>query len=739
MIRIPHPILKGLLPLGFLTVFLMGWHLGRPPKPASVEPQAEEETEWTCSMHPQVRRTNPGICPLCPMQLIPLSTDDSIGLREIVVTPESAALMDLRVSPVVRRPAGVHVDLFGKIAYDERRVSTTTARMGGHLDRFYVDYTGTPVRKGDHIAEIYSPDLLVAQQDLIKATQGLARAREGGTTTAISTQERLLRSARERLRLLQITDDQIAAIAQQTEPTDHVTLFSPQDGIVIKRHVIEGAYVKEGDPLFAVAGLETVWLNLEAYETDLPWLKFAQEVTFQVEALPGKSFRGRVAYIDPELDATRRVVKVRVNVPNERRFLKPGMFVRASIDAQVTRDGSVIDPALAGKWISPMHPEIVRDGPGQCPICGMDLVRSEELGFIMTGSTIDESRGDPLLVPATAVLRTGRRATVYVRLSGAPSPKFEGREIALGPLVDEHFIVESGLAEGELVVTRGAFKLDSELQIKARPSMMNRNAGLEETPAMEAESALLGQWEPVPRALGRLLAAVRHDDADTAKQVITQLEEAIDGISPNAFGEETEQAWMEFSRRLRNALSLAETQSSENLQIAYRDLNHAFEEAGRYLGLPYQPQAAEQHISDEVLSQLKKALEAYFAFVNLLASDDEAGALRARDPLVQQLARLSMPATTSLQEAEDMASLRLALKPVSDGLISQISQSGTDLVGNAYVIHCPMAFDDTGADWLSPKPSVLNPYFGAEMLQCGSLKATLSIETSPESHQMEHP
>ena len=278
------------VPLALVGVFFAGWLVGLPSEKSNGS--AVDETIWTCSMHPQIRQPNSGLCPICAMDLIPLEPGGEAGIREIKVTPEAAALMDLRVSPVLRKPASVDVRLFGKIAYDERNVNTTTARTGGRLDRFYVDYTGTEVRKGDHIAEIYSPELFVAQQDLIKATKGLASARRGGTAAAVQTQERLLKSARERLRLLQLTEEQIDEIAAQKEPTDHITLFAPQDGVVTERHVLEGAYVKTGDPLFSVAGLKSVWLNLEAYESDLPWLHFAHDVAFTVEALPGREFHG---------------------------------------------------------------------------------------------------------------------------------------------------------------------------------------------------------------------------------------------------------------------------------------------------------------------------------------------------------------------------------------------------------------------------------------------------------------
>ncbi len=209
------------LAAALLVVFLVGWYFGLPAKQSTAD--GGDDTVWTCSMHPQIRQPNPGLCPICSMELIPLAPGGESGLREVKVTPEAAALMDLRVSPVVRQPATVEVKLFGKIAYDERNVMTTTARMSGRLDRFYVDYTGTEVEKEFHIAEIYSPNLFVAQDNLIKAVKGFAKARQTGTQAAIETQKRLVKAARDRLRLLQLPEKQIDDIAAQSEPTDHIT------------------------------------------------------------------------------------------------------------------------------------------------------------------------------------------------------------------------------------------------------------------------------------------------------------------------------------------------------------------------------------------------------------------------------------------------------------------------------------------------------------------------------------
>jgi Cu(I)/Ag(I) efflux system membrane fusion protein len=195
-------------------------------------------------------------------------------------------------------------------------------------------------------------------------------------------------------------------------------------------------------------------------------------VAFTVESFPGETFHGQISFIEPEVDRKTRTIPIRVNVPNTDGKLKPGMFVRGVVQSRIAEDGQVYAPEFAGKWISPMHPEVVKDGPGQCDVCGMDLVPAEELGYVAS-----EKESAPLVVPTSAVLRTGKRAVVYVEKPDAERPTYEGREIVLGPLAGDYFLVTSGLDAGERVVTNGAFKIDSALQIQAKPSMMNPDGG----------------------------------------------------------------------------------------------------------------------------------------------------------------------------------------------------------------------------------------------------------------------
>lgn len=719
--RSPRKILTLLVPL---ALFIAGWWFGLP---ASVKKEhdhsGESDTIWTCSMHPQIRQPEPGLCPICNMALIPLEGGDGGGLREVSISAEAAALLDVRISPVVRAPAEAEVRLFGRIDYDERTMTTITSRVAGRLDRLFVDFTGAVVQKGDHLAEIYSPDLLVAQRELIDSRRAIDALPAGSSPAVRETRQRLLESARERLRLLQFSDGQIKAIEDSRQPEDRLTLYAKQSGVVTAKLASEGQYVKTGDALFKVADLSKVWLKLEAYESDLQWLRYAQDVEFTVEAVPGKTFHGRIAFIDPEIDSMRRVAKVRVNVDNSGNFLKPGMFAEAIARSKTAANGKVIDRSLEGKWISPMHPEIVKDGPGKCDICGMDLVPAEKLGFV---SALRETE-EPLLIPASAVLRTGNRAIVYVRIPGKEVPAFEGREIVLGPQVGGRFIVASGLSEGELVVTRGAFKLDSELQIRAKPSMMNPNASLKERPAASAPDALAGQWSPVPRALHRLLR-------EPSEAALTELSDLIRGIDGSKLQPDESELWKEFSRRLLNSIKTASQSIGSNPQSAAQAVARSIEEAGRHLGLPYQPEAAPN--SDPAFAKvLKEVIAKYLPLGAALAKDDAEAATKAATDLANFLKEQDFPEAselsadaTAVAEATDIKAKRIPFEKVSKTLIAITREQGIDAVGNAYVVHCPMAFSGKGADWIAGKPIIENPYFGDAMFDCGTVTDTLSIE-----------
>ncbi len=434
---------------------------------------------WTCSMHPHIQRDGPGQCPICGMDLIPVRQEASSKTdeesRQITLSPAQKARMRIATVPVERRYPTVEIRLVGKVTYDETRLAYITAWVPGRIDDLFVDYTGVRVKEGDHMVELYSPELLSAQEELLQALRAMANLSNSTVASVRRSAAGTVDAARDKLRLWGLSADQIAEIERSGKASELVTIYSPASGVVIDRNAQEGMYVETGTRIFTVADLDEVWVQLDAYESDLQWLRYGQTVHFTTEAYSGEDFNGIVSFIDPVLDSQTRTVNVRVNVDNRDGRLKPEMFVRAKVAAQLARHARVFDPSLIGKWVSPMHPEIIKDAPGQCDICGMDLVPAETLGY---SSVSDVNHGAPLIIPATAPLLTGTRAIVYVEQEGADRPTYVGREVVLGPRAGDSYVVESGLSEGELVVVSGNFKIDSALQIHAKPSMMNSGGGV---------------------------------------------------------------------------------------------------------------------------------------------------------------------------------------------------------------------------------------------------------------------
>jgi len=560
--RRPLPLL--LIVLGSLVVgFLL--HAAVTPKrtaaPAADGAEGEAQRVWTCSMHPQIRRTEPGRCPICSMDLVPVEeAGGEAALRQFTTSEVGKALMEIETAPVERRFVTADVRMVGKIDYDETKLAHIAAWAPGRIERLYVDATGVPVGEDEHLIQLYSPELLAAQEEFLQAVGAVEALRPDDSDFMRRSTRATAEAAREKLRLLGLKKEQIDALRESGEASDRLTIHSPQSGIVIDKTATEGMYVSTGTRIYTVADLSTMWAKLHAYESDLSWLRYGQAVEFTSVSYPGRTFEGVVSLIDPVLDPATRTVNVRVNVPNEAGLLKPGMFVRAVVHSRLAAGGKVIDPDLEGKWVCSMHPEVIRDTPGDCEVCGMPLVRAETLGYVA-----DEQAEKPLVIPDTAPLITGRRAVVYVEVPGAAEPTYEGREIVLGPRAGDFFIVRSGLAAGERVVTRGAFKIDSALQIRAQPSAMSPDAGRPVTSHAEAGPATRPALDPqfVEQlggvfegylAMSRALAA---DDAEAAVAAAEAARAALGRVDMTLVTGDEHMAWMRMSGELDSLLEAA--------------------------------------------------------------------------------------------------------------------------------------------------------------------------------------
>lgn len=597
-------------------------HSPHVPGPASLSESPSSQI-WTCSMHPQIRQPEPGNCPICGMDLIPLADDSGAddGPRVLSMSEASRALAQIQTTQVIQDYPEAKIRLVGTLDYDETKEKSLTARFPARIDELFVNFTGIRVNKGEHLAKVYSPELLSAQRELL-------------TSYRADPDSSITRAARDKLRLWDLLPEQIDAIVESGQAKDYFILKAPIGGVVVAKHVKEGDYVKTGEPLFKIVDLSVLWANLDAYESDLPWLRFGQEATFTVESFPGENFRGQIAFIEPEVNRKTRTTPVRVNVPNPDGKLKPGMFVRGIVASRLAEDGKVYAPEFAGKWISPMHPEVVKDGPGQCDVCGMDLVPAEELGYVENAT--EEA---PVVVPTSAVLRTGKRAVVYVEKPGAERPTYEGREIVLGPRAGDYYLVTAGLDAGERVVTNGAFKIDSALQIQAKPSMMNPEGG-----------------GPTPG----------HDHGGDSASGATDHSQHVEAVA---------------------------------LQI-----------------------------SAEIAPELA---EPYLAMQSALARDDLEAAKAEAKAMMQSTGHSGdLPAL--LHDMLAAESLDLFREPyfelLSNAMIAAAKATPEAFDGDWIVMHCPMANDNAGADWLQATDELRNPYFGQMMLKCGEQKEVITGE-----------
>ncbi|MCA9001093.1 MAG: efflux RND transporter periplasmic adaptor subunit [Planctomycetes bacterium] len=643
--------------VGLLAVGFMG---GRGCAPEEAEPEAPapavdeiaEEAEpdvWTCSMDPQVRQLEPGQCPICFMDLIVAPSGVDLGPRTLQLTESAVALAEIQTAKVERREVSHSIHMVGRVAVDETRISYITSWVEARLDKIFVDSTGVYVRKGDHLVELYSSTLLSAQQILLHAIDNAKQIESSSIESIKSSSRANVESARAKLRLLGMVDSQIDELIDRGEARERMILYAPSDGVVVTKSALQGQYVKEGDPMYTIADLSRVWVLFDAYESDLDWLRFGQEVHFTVLAYPDDSFTGRIAYIDRVLDPKTHTVKVRLNVENGDQRLKPGMFVTGTGMGQLGAGGQLLDPDLADKWSCPMHPEVIADHEGDCPMCGMPLEALDTLGFVSQGEATV-----PLVIPATAPLITGRRALVYVKLPKTkkrPEPTFEGREIILGPRAGDWYVVGAGLKEGEEVVTNGNFKIDSELQLRAKVSMMNP-----EEPDSDGadESETEGPVQPAPRHV------------------------------------ETTHA---------------------SFQVQLGRVLERYMEATRELSLDRDAAA-----QSNAMWQAAQALDR-----TLLVGDTHMAWMKVQVGLLD--------AIQGFRDAPDLEARRTALKPVTDTLIPVLEQFGYRRKGGPVgIFHCPMAFNDTGADWIQAEEKTANPYFGSGMYRCGSRTGSLNGE-----------
>jgi membrane fusion protein, copper/silver efflux system len=529
------------LVLGVLVIGLfLGWLIFHPSKAERVSAEiiegheghdhsSEDPTTWTCSMHPQIKQDKPGQCPICAMDLIPLTTTQSAGEffdpNEIVLTESAAKLADIQTMVVSKGTAQKSLYLQGKVQADERNIAELTARFGGRIEKLFVNFTGQNVQKGEKLATIYSPDLVTAQRELLEAIS-YKESRPSFYT-----------AARAKLKLWDLTEGQINEIEVKGEPKLFFDILSPISGTVMMRHVALGDYVKEGSALFQVTDLSMIWVMFDAYESDLPWIKTGDHVKMTLQSLPGNSYEGRVTFIDPFINSTTRVAKVRIELPNKGLKLKPEMFAKGLLHSKIA------------------------------------------------GSS------EYLLIPKSSILWTGKRAVVYISMPDRDSPSFLYREITLGPEAGNFYVVSEGLMEGEVIAVNGVFKIDAAAQLEGKPSMMNPGGGkvslghdhgsmvsaeiedhsqnktiVMETESIEVSEEFRKQLQVAYDFYSTMVDAFVTSDADKVKKSANKVRSSLQKVDMGLLKGEAHMTWMKYLEVLETEIATISSSSSISAQ-----------------------------------------------------------------------------------------------------------------------------------------------------------------------------
>ncbi len=431
----------------------------------------DSEQLYTCGMHPNVVQEGPGNCPICGMNLTPMrgssSTpsgerkirhwrapmdpnyisdqpgkspmgmdlvpvyEDEVQGTVISIDPSVVQNIGVRTATVQRKNLSRSIITNGIVTVDESRTFRVNPKISGWIEKLHVNETGQLVSKDQPLLDIYSPELVTAQEEYLLALKGYTALTVDGNNFVSNGAEGLLRAARERLTYWDITDSQIAELEATRQVSRVMTFYSPTSGVVIHKNAVEGGYAKAGMDLFQIADLSEIWIEAEIYEYELPWVRVGQNARITVSYDPAMVYNATISYIYPYLNPKTRTAKVRISLSNPRLELKLDMYVEVQIDTRV--------------------------------------------------------RNNVVSIPREAVVRSGKRDVVFLVLGEG---RFLPREITLGLEADDfQYEVLSGLTLGDRIVTSAQFLLDSEAQLQeALQKLISSRGSKKDTPVAEVHS-----------------------------------------------------------------------------------------------------------------------------------------------------------------------------------------------------------------------------------------------------------
>jgi RND family efflux transporter MFP subunit len=430
--------------------------------------------QYTCAMHPFVLSDKPGECPICGMTLVPVRSDpaaatgsggekkekkikfwvapmdpnyrsdkpgkspmgmDLVPVYEeeggeegtIRVDPNTVQSIGVRTAAVTTGELRKTIRTVGKVAYDESRITSVNSKVTGWIEKLHVDTTGQEVRKGEPLIDIYSPDLVSAQQEYLIARGHFEKVKGSPFPDVVKSAREMLASARKRLDYWDIDDAQIATLERTGEVRKTLTLYSPFNGVVVSKAVFDGTRVMTGMELFRIADLSRIWVQADVYEYELPWVKRGVPVTVTLDYLPGKKFHGTVTYVYPYLEGKTRTATARIELDNPGMQLKPDMYAHVELQPRVM--------------------------------------------------------GNTVLIPSDAIIRSGIRNVVFIARGEG---RFQPREVSLGLEGEDGTVqVLSGLSGGERIVVSAQFLLDSESNLKE--ALKKFQGGVADSPPAAAE------------------------------------------------------------------------------------------------------------------------------------------------------------------------------------------------------------------------------------------------------------
>lgn len=527
----------------------------------NIQSEAEQETVWTCSMHPQIRQPESGDCPICGMDLIPLNSSQGGEMDPMAISMTPTAMQLAQVETMV---VGGDTDetksmrLNGKIQADERLVQIQSSHVPGRVEKLMVNFTGDYVKEGQVIAYVYSPDLAVAQQELLEAQK------------IKEVQPNLFNSAKEKLKNWKLTNNQINKILTSGKPIEQFPILANTSGYVTKKMVSNGDYVKAGEPIYQISDLSKVWVLLDVYESEMQLIKKGAPVTYTVSSLAGETFKGVISYVDPVIDPMTRVAKARIEVMNKNYTFKPEMFVSGIVKNNLVSDRSTI------------------------------------------------------IVPKSAVMWTGKRSVVYVMEITDQNVSFKMREVALGQELSDGFVIESGLENGEEIAVNGTFSIDAAAQLAGKPSMMSPMDS-EEKPMkfISKKVAVSGDTKKalgkILENYFNLTTALSADNLDAAHTSGKNMKTALEEIKMDLFEGEAHDVWMQQSAAIRYRLKSLEKQNDlKKMRNDYMHLSNVMVALVKSFGPLNQPiyvqncPMANENKGADWLSKEKKIMNPYF-------------------------------------------------------------------------------------------------------------------------------